>query len=117
MKKKQFTLQELREKARIFTKEALRSFEPIPENQRKDLVLGTGFDGDDRIFELYFPGERPEDAVIITRVKLNADTGKMTGKGYVEVFLPRKGKTGPIGISATDIDDYLTDCDLGDIPD
>ena len=84
---KRIPLRELREIARRATLEALDEYERVPDEARKTLTLGTRFDGDDRIFELYVPGERPEDAVVLTRVHVNSLTGVASP---VEVFLPRK---------------------------
>ena len=64
----------LEEIARAATVEALRDFEPVPENWRRELALGTLFDGDDRVFELYVPGERPADAVVISSARVNRKT-------------------------------------------
>lgn len=84
---KRKSLKELEEIARIATREALEGYERIPDEARKLLTLGTRFDGDDRVFELYVPGERPEDAVVLTRVRVSAITALASP---VEVFLPLK---------------------------
>ena len=38
------------------------------------------------IFELYFSGERPEDAIVLTEAHVN----RITGEVSVKVFLPKK---------------------------
>lgn len=87
MQQRKRSLDELRETARAATRSALENYERVPDDARNLLTLGTRFDGDDRIFELYIPGELPQDAVILTRVRVNAITGEV---GPVEVFLPRR---------------------------
>ena len=82
---KRLKLEELQERARALTSEALKDYE-IPDAMRAKIALGTLFDGEDRVFELYIPGERPEDAIIISRARINS----FTGEGAVEVFLPKK---------------------------
>ena len=64
-------LDELREIARLATRKALEEYEPFPEEWKKDLTLGTFFDGDDRIFELYIARERPDDAIVISAARVN----------------------------------------------
>lgn len=67
-------LDELQEMARIATRAALEEYEPIPPEWQKNLTLGTLFDGDDRIFELYVAGERPNDAIVLTSARVNRAT-------------------------------------------
>ena len=52
----------------------------------KNLTLGSGFEGDFGIFELYLAGKRPEDAVVLTETLVN----RLTGEVSVKVFLPKK---------------------------
>jgi len=78
-------LEELEERAKAMTYEALKDYE-IPDEIRTEIALGVFFDGEDRIFKLYVPGERPEDANFISSARLNS----FTGEGTVEVFLPKK---------------------------
>ena len=72
--RKQKELDELQEIARSATRTALESYEAIPEEWAKNLTLGTLFDGDDRIFELYVAGERPKDAIVLTSARVNRFT-------------------------------------------
>jgi hypothetical protein len=67
-------LDELREIAKAATHEALKSYERPSKTWEDQLTLGTVFDGDDRIFELYVPGERPADAIVISSVRVNRHT-------------------------------------------
>ena len=78
---KLLTLSEMKTLARDATNEALRRY-PRLEN-RENLTLG--FDATDKegIFELYFAGERPQDARFISR----ATVDRVTGEVKVEVFL------------------------------
>ena len=67
-------LDELQEIARIATRSALQRYERIPEEWDRNLTLGTFFDGDDRIFELYIAAERPAEAVVISTARVNRKT-------------------------------------------
>ena len=78
-------LAELEEIARVLTQTTLVHYD-IPKDIGKNLVLGTFFDGDDRIFQLYIAGDRPEDAQVISSVRVNA----FTGQANIEVFLNRR---------------------------
>ena len=65
---------------------ALAECPPMPQDLRKQLVLGvSGFEGESRTFELYIPGPRPEDAVVVARASLSS----ADGEGSVEVFPER----------------------------
>jgi hypothetical protein len=64
-------LDELQAIARVATRTALDGYEPMPEEWAKNLTLGTVFDGDDRIFELYVAAEKPADAVVISTARVN----------------------------------------------
>lgn len=83
---KQIPLDELQERARQMTLAALKEF-VVPEHFKSSLTLGVQFDGDSRVFELYVPGEKPSDARVISRARLNV----YSGEGEVAVEgLPRK---------------------------
>ncbi|MFP5393837.1 MAG: hypothetical protein ACLGI6_20195 [Gammaproteobacteria bacterium] len=64
-------LDELQEIARVATRAALEAYEPMPEEWTKNLTLGTFFEGDERIFELYIAAEKPVDAVVISTARVN----------------------------------------------
>ena len=64
-------LDELQEIARVATRTALEGYEPMPEEWGKNLTLGTFFEGDYRIFELYIAAEKPADAVVISTARVN----------------------------------------------
>jgi hypothetical protein len=64
-------LDELQEIARIATRAALEEHERIPAEWDKHLTLGTFFEGDDQIFELYASRERPLDSVVISSARVN----------------------------------------------
>ncbi len=64
----------LEEIAREATFKALQDFEPIPEEWRHNLVLGTLIEPEFRVFELYVPGERPLDAIVISSARVNRKT-------------------------------------------
>ncbi len=64
-------LEDLQEIARRATREALEQYEPIPMEWEKNLTLGTFFEENYRIFELYVAGEKPSDAIIISSARVN----------------------------------------------
>ena len=64
-------LADLEEIARIATFEALQSYAAVPAELRHRWVLGIHFEGDDRVFELYVPGERPADALVYASARVN----------------------------------------------
>ena len=65
------TLDELQELARDATRKALEEYEAIPEEWEKNLTLGTFFEDEDRIFELYIAADRPSDAIVISSARVN----------------------------------------------
>lgn len=89
-KKRPKELDELREIARLATRKALEDYEPFPKEWEKDLTLGTFFDGDDRVFELYVARERPADAIVISSARVNR---KDRSVQVVISNLNRKGAT------------------------
>ena len=78
---KKMTLEQLEEVAQNLTRTELRKY-VVPDELWQELVLGTFFEAEETVFELYVPGERPEDAKVITRARIN----KVSGEGEVEVF-------------------------------
>jgi hypothetical protein len=83
-------LEELQEIARVATVKALEGY-PITDEIRKQLVLGVRFEGDTRVFELYIPGERPQDALLISQATVDRKT---KGILAVQVFNPpRRSET------------------------
>ncbi|MCD9116906.1 hypothetical protein [Pseudomonas bijieensis] len=64
-------LDELKELARLATYEALKGYEPLPEEWEKNLTLGTFFDDEHRVFELYVASEKPEDTIVISSARVN----------------------------------------------
>ena len=76
----------LREIARERTYRALRGYE-ITSDMRDALALDVLIQGDDRVFQLFLPGAKPEDGRILTRVIVNAVSGEA---GPVEVYLQKK---------------------------
>lgn len=67
-------LDELQEIARLATYEALKDFEPVPNEWKANLTLGTFFDGDYRVFELYVAADRPADATVISSARVHRKT-------------------------------------------
>jgi hypothetical protein len=66
-------LDQLQEIARVATRKALEEY-VLPEGWRAHLTLGTEFRGDERVFELYVAGERPQDAIVIASTTVNRRT-------------------------------------------
>ncbi|HBZ46862.1 MAG TPA: hypothetical protein DEO93_06220 [Stenotrophomonas sp.] len=64
----------MREIARRLTQKELEAY-VIPDEMRDSLALTTLFEGDDRVFVLYVPGEQRENARVIARTTVNAVTG------------------------------------------
>jgi len=64
-------LDKLQELARVATRKALEDYEPIPKEWEANLTLGTFFDGDDRIFELYVAADKPKDAIVISSARVD----------------------------------------------
>ena len=79
--KSRYSLDELEELAREMTRKALEDY-IVPESYRANLTLGISIEGENRSFELYISGERPSDAVVISKATLDRNTGL----GTVEVF-------------------------------
>ncbi len=84
-KSKQLPLAKLQDIARRITRKALKGYPDI-EKLWPDVMLGVLFDGEQRLFELYIPGERSEDARIISRTRVSSTTGE----GTVEIFPPEE---------------------------
>lgn len=71
-------LDELQEIARLATRRELENYERWPTEWDENLTLGTYFDGDDRVFELYIAKDRPADAIVISTARVNRDTRSVT---------------------------------------
>jgi hypothetical protein len=84
---KKIPLDDLQEKARLLTREALMKC-VIPEDiEREKLFLSVYFDEDDRIFELYQSGgSTPDNDLLIAETRLNV----FSGEGTVKTYLPLK---------------------------
>ena len=67
---------DLQLRAMSLSQDALKLYPPIPDDVRGALTLGTYFEKDSTIFDLYLPGERPEDALVFVKVTMNNDTGE-----------------------------------------
>ena len=79
--------------AKEATRDALRTY-IWPSDRDEDLTLGIRLEDEYGIFELYFSGERPEDAIVLTEARVN----RITGEVSVKVFLPKKPEAdGPSG--------------------
>ena len=77
MKLRKMPLAELQEAARVATQIALTSRPPLPEGLRSSIALGTRWDADAVVFELYIPKERPADAIVLAEARMNAYDGSV----------------------------------------
>ena len=75
MSTRKMPLSTLEEAARVATQIALSSFPDLPESLRANLTLGTSWDGDSVVFELYLPQERPAEAIVLTETRLSVYDG------------------------------------------
>jgi hypothetical protein len=66
-------LDQLQEIARVATRKALEGY-VLPENWRPHITLGARLEGDERVFELYIAGERPQDAIVIATATVHRKT-------------------------------------------
>ena len=66
---------QLEEKARQLTQNTLKEYE-IPREYRNKVTLGISEEKEKIIFELYVPGEKPSDAIVISTVTINKTTGE-----------------------------------------
>ncbi|MDO3530081.1 hypothetical protein ACNRBH_15080 [Ralstonia pseudosolanacearum] len=78
---KRVPLSELQEIAKTATRERLKAFPPFPSTE--NLTLGTFWEGDVVVFELYIAGQLPQDAIVLTQAKVHAYTGEVV---VVDVF-------------------------------
>jgi hypothetical protein len=85
-KSRKIPLDQLQQIAQEANRTVLKDYD-IPDTIRKNLALGILIEGDNRVFQLYVPAERPEDGQVISRVTVNSHTGKVSA---VEVFAERK---------------------------
>jgi hypothetical protein len=70
---KMLTLNEAEEIARVATRQELERYE-IPSDLFEKVVLTTLFEGDDRVFVLYVPGQTRSDPMVIASTRVNLRT-------------------------------------------
>ena len=68
-------LASLQEAARLATRTALEPFGRIPDDV--ELTLGTHWEEDEVVFELYVAKDRPTDAVVLTEARVNQYDGRV----------------------------------------
>jgi hypothetical protein len=78
---KRLPLTVLQEIARVATRDQLSHWTDF--GQQESLTLGTLWQDDLVIFELYIAGERPSDALVLTEAKVHAYSGELV---QVRVF-------------------------------
>lgn len=72
---KKYKLNELEEIARSLTQKELEKY-IVPDEIRNKVVLTTLFEGDDRVFVLYVPGETRDNSFEVARTRVNSLTGE-----------------------------------------
>lgn len=72
---KKYQLNELEEIARSLTQKELEKY-IVPDEIRGKVVLTTLFEGDDRVFVLYVPGETRDNPFEVARTRVNSLTGE-----------------------------------------
>ncbi|WLE58845.1 hypothetical protein GIY62_17315 [Burkholderia plantarii] len=77
-------LSEMESIAKEATYEALRAYVPISDEDKNALVLGKVLTDEAGVFELYVPGDKAQNAKVVSRASVDRATGQVT----VEVFLP-----------------------------
>lgn len=75
----EISLAQAEEMARVSTKGELENYE-IPTGLMGQVVLSTLFEGNDRVFVLYVPGESRDAPMIVAQTRVNVKTGKVSTK-------------------------------------
>lgn len=73
--RKKLHLSRLEESAKAATHIALQMRPAI--RRPEHLTLGTHWEGDTVVFELYIAKDRPEDAIVLTTTRVNAFDGRV----------------------------------------
>jgi len=76
---KKLKLDLLQAAAREATRRALSAYPHLANSKTEALTLGTLWDGDVVIFELYIPAERPQDAIVLTTTRVDSYSGRILG--------------------------------------
>jgi hypothetical protein len=71
------TLAQAEEAARVATQKELANYE-VPAELMGQVVLTTLFEGDDRVFVLYVPGQTRNDPMVVARTRVNIRTGQLS---------------------------------------
>jgi hypothetical protein len=74
--KAEISLSQAQELARSATQKELSNYE-VAADLMGQVVLTTLFEGDDRVFVLYVPGETRQDQMIVARTTVNVKTGEL----------------------------------------
>ena len=77
--------------AKEATRDALKTY-IRPSGRDEDLALGIRLEDEYGVFELYFSGERPEDAIVLTEARVNRITGEVSVKVLTRSEERRVGK-------------------------
>ena len=79
---KKMTLKEMEPIAREATRNALRG-KGISEELWKQIALGSGYEGDYGIFELYVPAPVPHQGKKVSTARVHRETGQVTVETFV----------------------------------
>ena len=85
VKRKLLSLKDMESIARNATRDALSAYPEPPKEEQSHWVLRKFEDGEFGHFEIYIPGERPEDAEVVSLTRVHRHTGEVS----VEVFLEK----------------------------
>lgn len=85
LKGKLLTLDAMEPIAREATRHALSNYSEPSSQEREEWALGKFETASEGVFEIYIPSERPLDAKVISRARVDRATGKVN----VEVFLEK----------------------------
>ena len=77
MKRRKQKLAILEESARVATRSMISEFPHYFNIPTEHLTLGTFWENDDVIFELYIAGDRPKDAIVLTTTRVDLYSGEV----------------------------------------
>ena len=83
VKKKLLKLDEMESVARDATRRALSEYPEPSKEEQASWVLGKFELENEGVFEIYIPSEQPQDAIVVSRARVDRSTGEVS----VEVFL------------------------------
>ena len=82
------TMEQCREIARRAVRDELSRLSPWPSNLDREIVLGSRLQDGHWVCELYVPGTRPEDAVVLARALVDPAIGSVEATAFPEHWTP-----------------------------